>query len=123
VVWLDAHWCGQETFGASAECPVLDEIRVLNSQSPESVILIDDARYFIAPPPPPHNATDWPGVLELCDLLTSGPVDRYAVIVEDVFAVVPAASRTALDDFVRQVLYPTPQPLPLWRRALRKVFG
>ena len=30
-----------------------------------SVVLIDDARYFLGPAPPPHNAAHWPGLLDI----------------------------------------------------------
>ena len=61
MFWLDAHWCGEGTHGAAAECPILDEIIAINSGEgrhqgcPGHVILIDDARLFLQPPPAPHR--------------------------------------------------------------------
>ena len=69
LFWLDAHWCGSETHGRSHECPVIDELRMINESSVDHFILIDDARLFLAPPPAPHNADHWPSIREICDLL------------------------------------------------------
>ena len=51
LFWLDAHWSGPGTAGESYECPLLDEIAVVDGQAREHIILIDDARLFIIRPP------------------------------------------------------------------------
>jgi len=101
ILWLDAHWCGEGTFGPTAECPLLEELDVANRSPQEHVILIDDARLFVAPPPLPHSHKDWPDLLEVSAKLLQGPFPRYAVIVEDVIVAVPSSGREALVDFVR----------------------
>lgn len=103
LLWLDAHWCGEDTFGPTAECPLLDELDRVNESPRDHVILIDDARLFVAPPPLPHSFEDWPGLLEIGSKLSQGPTPRYAVIFEDVIVAVPLGKRKALVDFVRSV--------------------
>jgi hypothetical protein len=65
LYWLDAHWCGGPTAGATNECPLLDELAAIGELNDSSVVLIDDARYFLGPAPPPHNAAHWPGLLDI----------------------------------------------------------
>lgn len=61
IYWLDAHWCvAENTAGAMSQCPLLSELAAINHLNNDSVILIDDARLFLAPPLVPHEITDWP---------------------------------------------------------------
>lgn len=123
VLWLDAHWCGEGTYGPQAECPVLDELRWVNQAPHDHLILIDDARLFVAPPPPPHNADAWPGLLDVTAALSPPGRPRYAVVFEDVIVAVPVAGRAALVEFVRANAPPAPQPRPGLRRVLGRVLG
>jgi len=121
ILWLDAHWCGEGTFGPTAECPLLEELECANQSHPDHVILIDDARLFVAPPPLPHSFEDWPGLLEVAGKLGQGKTPRYSAIFEDVIVAVPLSRRKALVDFVRSVAA-RPQadpPLSLPRQLLR----
>ena len=101
VFWLDAHWCGPETSGQSAECPVIAELDVLNASELEHILLIDDARLFLAPPPPPHVASHWPSIDEVCRHLSAHPSNRYVCVFQDVIVAVPASHKTAMIDYVR----------------------
>src|SRR5690242_12345335 len=50
TLWfLDGHWSGGSTAGASAECPVLEEIAAIGAAGPLDCIIIDDARLFAGP--------------------------------------------------------------------------
>jgi len=56
IFWLDAHWSGSDTYGQNDECPIVDEIKIINSHSnSDFFIMIDDARLFLTPPPEPHH--------------------------------------------------------------------
>src|SRR5262249_4016615 len=59
LYWLDAHWCGEATAGQSQECPLLSELEAIGTLNDDSVVLIDDARFFTAPAPAPHNPGEW----------------------------------------------------------------
>jgi hypothetical protein len=121
VLWLDAHWCGEGTFGPTAECPLLEELERVNQSHPEHVILIDDARLFVAPPPLPHAFEDWPGLLEVANKLSQGPTPRYSAIFEDVIVGVPLSKQKALVDFIRSVAArpsEEQEPLSLPRKLL-----
>jgi hypothetical protein len=104
IFWLDAHWCGTETFGLSAECPVLEEIQIINGSSLPHVLLVDDARLFLAPPPPPHVTSHWPDIRQVCDALGRDPFDRYVCVHEDVIIGVSPNSKDQLIEYIRTQL-------------------
>lgn len=113
VLWLDAHWCGQQTYGTSSECPVLAELDAVDRLQHEHIILIDDARLFTAPPPSPHRAEDWPGMVELAFALSPAHRPRYAAICDDVIVAVPQRLAPLLIEFVRaEAERSKPVPIP-----------
>ena len=50
IFWLDGHWCGGASYGERDQCPLPDELRLLNSNPIEHFLFIDDARLFLSPP-------------------------------------------------------------------------
>jgi hypothetical protein len=101
IFWLDAHWCGEQTFGKSDECPVVGELELLNSSKVDHIVLIDDARLFLAPPPPPHESGHWPDITTICKLLSMQDTNRYVVVHDDVIIGVPDAAKPRLIEFIR----------------------
>jgi hypothetical protein len=88
LFWLDAHWSGGKTYGEGDECPLLEELQIIFESSMSNfVVLIDDARLFLAPPPSPHNVESWPTIDEVCGCVPRG----FEVLVyDDVLYLVPA---------------------------------
>ena len=90
LYWLDAHWCNLDgTGGAAEECPLLAELDAIGHLNENSVILIDDARYFLAPPPLPHDAAKWPGLLKLFGALLRLSERHALYVINDVIIFVP----------------------------------
>ncbi len=89
LYWLDAHWCGGPTDGRAYECPLIAEIAAIGSLNEQSVVLIDDARLFLAPPPAPHVVESWPMVADVMQAL-AGLSDKHRLwIINDVFVFAP----------------------------------
>ncbi len=82
LFWLDAHWSGEETYGQEDECPLIEELHTIFRYSKNCMILIDDARLFVAPPPRPHKMENWPS---LKDIATIMPANWEIIMFEDVF--------------------------------------
>lgn len=102
VFWLDGHWCGGESGGEEQECPILQEIAIIRTHAhPDSIILIDDARLFLAPPPLPHSANKWPDVGEVIRWLSAFDVNCEIRIVDDVIYCVPHKMKDLLDSILR----------------------
>src|SRR6266436_14161 len=101
IFWLDAHWCGENTFGKSDECPVVGELELLNTSKVAHIVLIDDARLFLAPPPPPHEASYWPDIATICGLLSTPNTNRYVVVHDDVIIGIPYVARPRFMEFIR----------------------
>ena len=127
IFWLDAHWCGEDTFGKAEECPVVGELELLNTSEVDHLVLIDDARLFLAPPPAPHEASHWPDIATICGLLAPRARSRYVVVHDDVVVAVPDAAKPLLREFLRReptrVQAPdmTVQQSPLgWARSIVK---
>jgi len=96
--YLDGHW---SAIGAKLgpECPVLEELALL-ADRPADVIVVDDARLFIAPPGPPHNPDEWPSIdqvvaamrcegrhIQLCiDSLIGSPAPLFSSFTESCHA-------------------------------------
>ncbi len=136
LFWLDAHWCGPHTAGESNECPLLAELAAIAAARIEpNVILIDDARYFLAPPPSGHNHKweQWPDLAAVLSALSDGG-NPYIFVEDDVIAAVTRTARADLVGFLRppdraapaQAPPPTPVPPPNYvqrRVALMKRHG
>ena len=103
VFWLDAHWCGAQTCGEGDECPLIDEIRIINRCRPDGFVFIDDARHFTSPPQPPHRIEQWPDITAVLGALRPSGLDRYVVIIEDVIIAVPAPAKPTLARYCQEV--------------------
>jgi len=99
VYWLDAHWCGTTTAGVSDECPLYREVSVLGPLNPDSVILIDDARLFLAPPPSPHNASHWPSIDRVIDYLRATSRVHGLWVINDVIIFAPLCVSGAINQY------------------------
>ena len=89
LFWLDAHWSGAGTAGEGNECPVMEELAIINQSPLPHIILIDDARLFLAPPAAPSIAEQWPDILTVYSALQNDG-RRYACTGFDVVYGVPA---------------------------------
>ena len=69
IFWLDAHWSCEDTSGEEKECPLLEEISIINKWNRDCVILIDDASDFLCSPPKPHKPDHWPSISEVINKL------------------------------------------------------
>ena len=106
LFWLDAHWCGTDetmTAGAEDQCPLIDELSIINASPYEHVILVDDARFFLAPPPPPNELRMWPDAAATIEALKAGRTDRYVGVIDDVFIRVPMSMRGELQGHVARI--------------------
>ncbi len=105
IFWLDAHYSGDETYGIGSECPLLDEISVINESEHEHFILIDDARIFLAPPPLPHDKEQWPDINSVLNLLNLEG-RRYSIIFEDVILSVPLHAKDYIAAYYQNLTAP-----------------
>ncbi len=89
LYWLDAHWCGGLSGGMTNECPLLNELAAIGRLNDGSVVLIDDARYFLAPAPPPHKADHWPGLSAIETALRQISSSHSLWVINDVMIYAP----------------------------------
>jgi hypothetical protein len=103
LFWLDAHWCSaDDTAGSESQSPLLDELQAIGSLHPSSVLLIDDARLYLAPPPEPHRLADWPDFHEVVlALLALSPKHRLMVY-NDIVIFYPQHLRPQLSDYAHK---------------------
>jgi len=99
LFWLDAHWSGGETYGEEDECPLIEELKEIFEYKKNYLILIDDARLFVAPPPLPHNAEKWPSLLDIARVI---PADWELMLLEDVIYLFDNKHRRVFRDFFQQ---------------------
>lgn len=88
--WLDAHWCGSNTAGHDDECPLLAEIASIGEINSRSVVLIDDARLFLAAPPLPHDASQWPDLTVIISALARLSSDHRISVINDIIVFYPS---------------------------------
>jgi hypothetical protein len=101
IVWLDAHYSTGETAGKGDECPLLGEINALLPSWERMFVLVDDARYFLAPPPPPHDVDQWPSIVELMNALSYG-AGRFVASFEDIIVSVPHEAKAVTLEYIRK---------------------
>lgn len=99
IFWLDGHWCGGVSYGEEDECPLLEELLIINRSAQDHFILIDDARLFLNPPPPPHRTEQWPNINAVLDLLAANR-SRYTSVFEDVIVSVPESAKSVVAEYL-----------------------
>lgn len=103
IFWLDAHWSGGATYGDNDQCPILEEIAIINGSPFDNFIFIDDARLFTSPPQPPHNLEQWSDIASIIKALQTNRSDKYIVIIEDVIIAVPAFAKSTVAQYCQSV--------------------
>lgn len=104
--WLDAH-CSDPAHlpPGNHECPLLEELEAVlahNRRTGEDhLILIDDARLFLAPPPPPHRSHHWPRINRIFNVLRQGWTDCYLAVMADVIVCASPTRGSMYDEFWR----------------------
>ena len=91
--WLDAHYSGGATYGLGDECPLIVELCILFQECSNPVILIDDARLFLAPPPLPHERKQWPDIVEIVKTI---PLNYKVFVFDDVIYLIPGDKEAEL---------------------------
>ncbi len=95
IFWLDAHYSGGETFNSTN--PLLKELEIININTVNAIILIDDARFF-------HGMyageryCEYGPLFEalLCD-------DRYVSCIDDFFIAVPREFKSIVDSYSNEI--------------------
>ena len=99
IFWLDAHWSCEDTSGEEKECPLLEEISIINKWNRDCVILIDDASDFLCSPPKPHKPDHWPSISEVINKLNDISSDRFIVVIHDVIIAVPESYKNIIQNY------------------------
>lgn len=98
LFWLDAHWCSGDSYGEEDQCPLIEELKIINNSELEHVILIDDARLFTAPPPLPNLIKHYPNVNQIMEVLKN----QYLIVFEDVLFILPLKMQDEFNEFMQQ---------------------
>jgi len=103
LFWLDAHYSGGETYGEEDECPLMEELEIIfeYNKNKNFVILIDDARLFLAPPPYPHKIENWPSLINIVQVL---PNNWELIVFEDVIYIFPKEISQDFKSFIQKAV-------------------
>ena len=120
LFWLDAHWSGGDTYGEEDECPLIEELNIIFKYNKNYVILIDDARLFLAPPPYPHNFNNWQS---LTDIMKAIPESWELIEFEDVIYLFPKEINNEFKSFLQNIVTKQQQnnKNPLLQRIFNKL--
>lgn len=104
LYWLDAHWCvADDTSGEKSQCPLLEEIHAIGCLNETSVIIIDDARLFLAPPPEPHEVSQWPSFDKIITELRCLSNHHQLMVINDVIVFYPSNAQHQITSYARKV--------------------
>ena len=100
VYWLDAHWCiADATAGQLSQCPLLAELASIEEINNESMIIIDDARLFLATPGAPHEISDWPTFHAITQALYKLSSNHQLSVVNDCILFFPKSLEASIQQF------------------------
>ena len=100
ILWLDAHWCGSNTFGIDDQCPILKELDSLTIYPKKDLfILIDDARLFLTVPPRPHSSSDYPSLILIMNELQK--FESHIFVFNDVIYSLPGFTKSEVNNFIQ----------------------
>lgn len=101
IFWLDAHWSGGNTAKADENTPIATELDSIREyEIGQSIIMVDDLRYFIDVPTgfEVHEANHgYPLLRDLLGKVGALWPDRFAVINGDILFIFPESARERLE--------------------------
>lgn len=93
VIWLDAHWSGGNTARADTNTPVIAELKAIElAVDNNSIIVIDDIRYFIDIPHgfDVHEANyGYPKLVEIVEIINEMWPTRRCILNGDLMFIFP----------------------------------
>jgi hypothetical protein len=105
LYWLDAH-CLESSSSVPeqvSQCSLLEELKSIKNINLESIIMIDDARFFLAPPTQnPHyffHHKSWPTITEIIDHLRQLSDFHDTIILNDVIIFYPNFMSNTMMDY------------------------
>lgn len=102
LFWLDAHWCvAPDSAGELSQCPLLDELKAIGRLNADSVVVIDDARLFLAPPLAPYEISQWPSFNQIVTQLLSMSSAHELMVVNDVIAFYPNSAKFVMESYAQ----------------------
>jgi hypothetical protein len=125
IFWLDGHYSGEGTGGVEDECPIMKELDSIKNL-PNSIILIDDARFFLGPPPAGHRTSDWPGLDDIFMKLKANFPNHYITLIDDTIISCPKKYKYVLDEDWKNnfyTRYPKAIEISRFRSLIKKVFS
>lgn len=103
IFWLDAHWCvADATAGELSQCPLLDELHAIKQLNNQSMIIIDDARLFLATPQAPHEISNWPTLHAITQALFNLSSNHQLCVVNDCILFFPQSIEEQIKQFSSQ---------------------
>lgn len=103
LFWLDAHWCvASNTAGELSQCPLIEELKAIGQLHSDSVVLIDDARLFLAAPPAPHEILQWPCLNDIITSLYQLSHTHNIMVVNDTIAFYPKKIEKTMQKFAHE---------------------
>lgn len=103
IFWLDAHWCvANATAGELSQCPLLEELHAIEQLNHQSMIIIDDARLFLATPQAPHEVSNWPTFHEIIQTLFKLSCDHQLAVVNDCILFFPKTIEASIKSYACQ---------------------
>lgn len=121
--WLDAHWCASPIdVGSPGQTRLLEELAAIGSLNEQSVIFIDDARYYLAPPKAPNQWEDWPDISAVINGLQAISSKHFIMIYNDVIAFIPKSIQRGFVELAHQTLIDPSESLNTIKVLSRKLF-
>lgn len=102
LFWIDAHWCGMDSYGENDQCPIIEELGIIRAAGVDHCILIDDARLFLSPPPLPNLIEWWPTIDLVCSTIQSDGSRYYILVFEDVVIAVPKRAQSPVAKYCQE---------------------
>ncbi|MGE8106563.1 hypothetical protein ACQKP1_23020 [Allorhizobium sp. NPDC080224] len=101
IFWLDAHWSGGNTAKADENTPIVKELDSIREfDVGQSIIMVDDLRYFIDVPTgfEVHEANHgYPLLRDLLEKVSALWPDRFVVINGDILFIFPVSIRERIE--------------------------
>ena len=115
IFWLDAHWCCSNSYGENDQCPLLEELDIINLSTHNNIILVDDARLFLSPPSFPNSTKFYPTISEIILKLNK---KYYIIIYEDVIICIPGERKVDFISFMQKKI--TSDSAEFYRQKIKR---